>query len=103
MTQAKRNGSAEQQLRVLHANLTGSADATLALLRRAVDQKKMRITADDRVGEGDVAELLGWTAASLANKRREGAAPPCYKLGGGGHRITYRLSEVAAWIESHRE
>ncbi|UZW60273.1 helix-turn-helix transcriptional regulator [Lysobacter enzymogenes] len=105
VTQAERldSTSTAQQLRALRANLTGSADATLSLLRQAVDQEGMRITADDRIGEGDLAKLLGWTAASLANKRREGAAPPCFKLGGGGHRITYRLSEVAAWIEGHRE
>lgn len=87
----------------LAATLDGRSDATEARLVDAARAAGYWMTADGRVGESDLAALLGMTPAGLANKRREGAAPASYNLGGGGHRVTYRLSEVARWIEEHRE
>jgi hypothetical protein len=60
------------------------------------------ISGDGRIGEDAVAALLGLASGTLANKRLEGSAPPHYRLGGNGHRITYGLRDVAAWIISHR-
>lgn len=61
------------------------------------------ISGDGRIGEETAAELLGYTPASMANARREGRTPKAYRLGGAGHRITYSLRDLAAWIEATRE
>ena len=90
-------------LGTLQAKMAGRVDSTLAMLQNAAREAGYWITADLRIGEADLAALLGMTHGGLANKRREGTAPPSYTLGGGGHRVTYRLPEVAEWIESHRE
>jgi len=94
---------ARQLLKHLHAQMDGRADATEGMLLAAARAAGYWISADRRIGEADLAALLGITAGGMANKRREGSAPPHYVLGGAGHRVTYRLAEVAAWIEAHRE
>ncbi len=91
-----------RQLTALRATLDGSADATAALLRKEALAAGFWLSADGRIGEADLAALLGMKPSVLANRRREGAAPPSYALGGGGHRITYRLTDAALWLESHR-
>ena len=62
----------------------------------------MWMTGDGRVGECDAAALIGWTSDSLRNARSEGAGPDWYRLGGAGHRVTYRVSDIAEWIDSRR-
>ena len=85
----------------LRATMLGRVDSTAATLREAAKERGFWISVDDRIGEADMAALLGMTPASLANKRRAGTAPSSFALGGGGHRVTYRLTDAAAWLESH--
>lgn len=94
---------ARQLLKHLQAQMDGRADATEGMLLAAAHAAGYWVSADRRIGEADLATLLGMSAGGLANKRREGSAPPFYLLGGAGHRVTYRLAEVATWIEAHRE
>ena len=61
------------------------------------------MSGDGRIGEEHAAQLLGYAPGSLANARREGKAPPHYRLGGAGHKVTYSLADIAEWIESTRE
>lgn len=75
---------------------------TAQMLLEAAARAGMFVTGDQRIGENDAAALLGWCAESLANKRREGSGPPAYNLGGRGHRVTYRVHDLAAWIELQR-
>lgn len=77
-------------------------EATRVMLEASCREREAWISGDGRVGEEVVAELLGISIGTLRNQRAEGCAPPCYKLSGGGHRVTYRLSELAAWIEARR-
>ena len=77
-------------------------DATTAMLERAAREAGFWLSGDGRCGEADVAELLGFTAASLAKRRTEGAAPTHYRIGGRGHRVSYSLRDVARWLEAHR-
>ncbi|WP_152984552.1 helix-turn-helix transcriptional regulator [Stenotrophomonas terrae] len=86
----------------LRATLDGRADATAAQLRQQAEQQGMWLSADGRIGEADLAKLIGISPGTLANKRREGTAPDSFSLGGGRHKITYRLSDAARWLESHR-
>lgn len=92
----------KRQLGELRATLDGRTDATAATLLQAANSAGYWISADGRIGEADLAVLLGFTTASMGNKRRDGSGPPAFALGGGGHRITYRLADVARWLESHR-
>jgi hypothetical protein len=61
------------------------------------------ISVDNRVGEIDAAAVLGWSVDSLRNARCEGRGPPSYSIGGARHRRTYRLRDIAEWIEARRE
>lgn len=95
-------GTPNRLLRVLCATMDGRADATTELLLAEIRRAGYWISGDGRIGEGDLAALLGMAVGALANRRREGKAPPSYALGGGGHRVTYRVTEVAQWLEAHR-
>lgn len=78
-------------------------EATRAMLESAARREGFWISADLRVGENDAAALLGLAVGSLARKRAEGAGPAWYRLGGGGHRVSYNLRDLAAFIESARD
>lgn len=99
----KTNSTLAHSLDALRATMDGRADATAALLRRQAERHGMWISADGRVGETDLAKLVGIAPGTLANKRREGTAPESYALGGGKHKITYRLIDAARWLEAHRQ
>jgi hypothetical protein len=73
-----------------------------AQLERRCREAGTWISGDGRIGEDAAAALLGLASGTLANRRCEGSAPPHYRLGGSGHRITYGLSDLATWIVRHR-
>jgi hypothetical protein len=76
--------------------------ACAAQLERRCREAGSWVSGDCRVGEDVAAALLGWAPGTMANRRCERSAPPHYRLGGNGHRITYNLHDLAAWIEAHR-
>jgi hypothetical protein len=76
--------------------------ACLAMLERRCREAGTWISGDGRVGEDAAAALLGWAQGTMANRRLEGSAPPHYRLGGNGYRITFNLRDLAEWIERHR-
>jgi hypothetical protein len=57
------------------------------------------VTGDQRVGEDVAAHLLGFAPGTLANRRCAGNAPRHYRIGLNGYRVSYRLDDLAAWIE----
>jgi hypothetical protein len=77
-------------------------EACAAQLERRCREAGTWMSGDGRVGEDACAALLGLAPGTLANRRIFGSAPAHYRLGGGGHRITYSLRDVAAWIVAHR-
>lgn len=77
-------------------------EATRACLEAACLSAGHWISGDGRVGEETVADLLGMTCGTLGNKRTDGTGPRWFRLGGNGHRVTYRLADVAVWIEAQR-
>ncbi|MCK1539115.1 MULTISPECIES: hypothetical protein [unclassified Bradyrhizobium] len=79
-----------------------AADTASALLTAARDAG-MTITGDGRVTEADAAVLLGYAPETLAKKRTLGSGPVAYGRGFGGARISYRLDDLARWIEAGRE
>ena len=70
--------------------------ACAAQLERRCREAGTWISGDGRIGEEVAAALLGLAAGTLANRRCEGSAPPHYRLGGNGHRVTYSLHDLAA-------
>lgn len=84
-------------------SLDTRAAATSVQLDRLLREQGRWQTGDGRIGEADAALLLGWSTESLRNARTAGHAPPSYRLGGAGHRVTYRVAELARWIEQRRE
>ncbi len=73
---------------------------TLAKLERAAVTAGFVLSADGRVSEADAATLLGIAAGTMRNWRNSRAPVPFYKAGG---RVTYRLSDLAVFIEKSRE
>jgi hypothetical protein len=78
-------------------------ELTEVALRRTAVEQGMRLTGDLRVSEADAAELLCLSVDHLSQMRREGRAPPDYGRGMAGCRVSYRLSDIASWIEAGRQ
>ena len=74
---------------------------TAALLLECAQLRGCWISGDNRVGEADAAVLLGWSSDSLRNRRVEGSGPRWYRLGGREHRVSYRIIDIAEWVEQH--
>lgn len=73
-------------------------------LEAAARQAGMVVTGDGRVSENAAGELLGLAPGTLRNWRSERDGPPSYQIGvGSGSRVSYRLAELAEWLESRRE
>lgn len=79
------------------------AEVTLRMLTEAARDNGMRVTGDGRIGEADAAALLGWKPKTLADRRTEGRAPQHYRMPVGEARLSYRLHDLAEWIEAQRE
>lgn len=62
-------------------------------------EKNMEI--DQQLTEEQAAPLCDWTPNWLGHKRRKGEdSPPFIRV--SERKIRYRLSDVLAWVESHR-
>jgi hypothetical protein len=78
-------------------------ELTLAALRRAARDYQMDVTADDRISEASAAKLLKLHPDTLAKKRGEGSGPTAYAFPLGRAKVSYRVIDLAVWIESRRE
>lgn len=78
------------------------ARTTACFLQAAID-REMFITADGRVNEADAGCLIGYAAGSLRNMRSAGAGPAYFSRPLGGYAKSYRLEDLAAWLERSRE
>lgn len=76
---------------------------TAATLRKAAAELQMFVTADDRISEGHAAVLLGYQPASFRNLRAAGGGPDFFNRPLGGFSTSYRLHDIAMWIERSRE
>ncbi|MFM9427330.1 hypothetical protein RCH10_003786 [Variovorax sp. GrIS 2.14] len=78
-------------------------ESTMAMLLRAAQDRKVVMTADMRVSETEAAGLLGYAPGSLKNKRQAGKGPVHYDRAVNGSRVSYRLMDLALWLESKRQ
>lgn len=81
----------------------GAIAATNDLLIAAIAKEGIGISGDMRIGEKDAARLLGYAAGHLKAMRQEGRGPVFYQRGVYGSRVSYRIADLAAWIEAGRE
>lgn len=78
-------------------------DAVTAVLRVAAIEGGIALSGDGRVSEEGAAMLLGYSQGHLKRMRQEGNGPVCFHIGMNGSRLSYRLGDLAAFIESMRE
>jgi hypothetical protein len=72
---------------------------TAAMLERAVRDAGHLLTGDGRVSESVAAQLIGISTGHLRRLRRHSELPG-HRLGLNGARISYRLVELARFIEA---
>ena len=79
-------------------------DQTHRAIREALERQGYWVSSDglERAGERDYETVFSWHVGKLADLRRSGSGPRPY-FGGAGHRVTYRIADVAAWIEEESE
>ena len=85
------------------ATVEDPVELTLAHLRRATRDCQFKVTADDRISEHNAARLLQVHSDTLARWRAEGSGPTPYGIGVGRAKVSYRLLDLALYIELHRE
>lgn len=75
-------------------------DATARLLLAACREQGIALTGDMRVNESGAAALLNISAGHLKNLRiQDGSAPRHYRIPMAGCQVSYRLRDIAVWIE----
>ena len=84
-------------------DLASRAAQTARALEAAARAAQMFVTGDGRVSETDCARLLGYSMGHMRNMRSEGRGPEVFRVGVSGCRLSYRLADVAMWIERNRE
>jgi hypothetical protein len=78
-------------------------DITFRMYVQAAHREGFAVSPDLRVSEKDAATLLGYSPGYLKTMRQEGRAPVSYLRGWNGCRISYRLLDIARWVESARD
>jgi len=76
---------------------------TTAQLHASAVHHGLTVTGDRRVNEKGAAYLLGYSAAYFKTLRQQGNGPRFYALGVAGSRFSYKLDDLASWIEMARE
>lgn len=76
---------------------------TAECFRQAAADRGMFVTPDGRVSEGDAAELLGYAEGTMRNMRSAGGGPSFFNRPLGGFAKSYRVADLARWIERARE
>ncbi len=72
-------------------------------LQQVAAERGLYVTADDRVNERDAADLLGYAEGTLRNMRTAGGGPSFFNRPLGGFAKSYRLADLARWVEQSRE
>lgn len=78
-------------------------ERTARQLHQAATEFGMFISADGRVSEVAAAELVGYAAGTLRNMRTAGGGPAFFNRALGGCSKSYRLNDLAHWLEQARE
>lgn len=77
-------------------------EASARLFFAAVRENGMMVSGDGRVSEIDAGMLLGLAPGVIRNLRAEGSGPVAFRAPINGSRWSYRLVDLAGWIENRR-
>jgi hypothetical protein len=77
--------------------------ATAAALEDAVRSAGISRSPDGRIASNDAARLLDLSPATMRNQRTQGRGPIPYRFPVGTSRVSYRIADLAAWIEIARQ
>lgn len=90
-------------MRATNGDIHERVESTRQMLLAACHERGFLVTADERVSEPDAAALLAFTPESLRNRRYLGTGPASYQRPVGAHKVSYRVRDLAAWIEQYRD
>lgn len=76
---------------------------TTAMLHASAIHHGLTVTGDRRVNEKAAAYLLGYSAGHFKALRQQGNGPRHYTVGVAGSRVSYKLDDLASWVEMARE
>ena len=76
--------------------------ATADRLRQAAEKAGMVVTADGRISESDSEILTGYGRGTFRGLREVGVGPAWYRAAVASARISYRIDDLAAWLEGRR-
>jgi hypothetical protein len=95
---------AELRAQINLSTSTSSSDQpdTEAILYRRLTDAGKWVSGDGRISESDFAWLIGQTRDAVRNRRRYGDTPPWFKLGSHGSKVSYRVRDIALWIDGLR-
>jgi hypothetical protein len=79
--------------------MTAMIESTFEMLLQSARDSGMVLTGDYRVTETDAERLTGYSERSFRQMRDQKRAPPFYRI---GNRYSYRLHDLAEWIEAAR-
>ena len=72
---------------------------TAAVLTASALGRRMNLSGDGRVSAKDAATLTGVSLTTLKRLRASGTGPQWRPIPIGGSRISYRIVDLAMWIE----
>lgn len=72
-------------------------------LRHWCQQNNVTVTVDGRVSEKIAAKITGYSDEYFVSLRRIGTGPAWYRFSAGDGRFSYRLFDIASWIEKQRQ
>jgi hypothetical protein len=84
-------------------SLAARITATAAALEDAVRSAGVLRSPDGRVGSDDATRLLDLSPATMRNQRTQGRGPIAYRFPVGTSRVSYKILDLAAWIEIARQ
>src|SRR4051812_31150181 len=72
------------------------------ILLASAREASLQLSGDRRVSEVDAAKLLAIHPGSLKSMRGDGSGPTAVRAPVNGSRWSYRIDDLAAWIEVRR-
>ncbi len=84
------------------SDLAERVEGCRRVLHEAAKAAQMTMSGDQRVSGADAAQLLGISTGGLKLIRQEGRGPTPYMHGVGGGGFSFRLVDLARWIEEGR-
>ncbi|MFB2762746.1 hypothetical protein [Marinobacter shengliensis] len=83
--------------------MTQTQETIAADLMEQAKAQGMTLSADGRVGEADAAQLLAIKPRTLRAARQDNRGPVAYSLPVGSARVSYSLTDLAAFILKRRK